>query len=140
MAELKTRPTGESVRDFIDAIPDPQQKKDARRLATLMRKVTGARAEMWGPSIVGFGRYRYANTAGKNFEWMLTGFSPRKQALSLYIMSGFSEYEALLGKLGKHKTGKSCLYVKRLADIDERVLERLVAASVAAMRERYETN
>lgn len=140
MAELKTKPTAASVSAFIDAIPDAQKKKDARTLASIMRKATGSRARMWGTSIVGFGRYRYANTAGKDFEWMLTGFSPRKQALSVYIMSGFDGYAGLLKRLGKYKTGKSCLYVKTLADVDVDVLAELIEASVAAMRARYDTD
>jgi len=139
MAELKTRPTKASVADFINGIEDGQKKTDARKIAAMMRKATGKRAKMWGTQIVGFGSYSYANSAGKDFEWMLTGFSPRKQALSVYIMSGFSEYAALLKKIGKYKTGKSCLYIKRLADVDERILEKLISESVKRMRKAYKT-
>ena len=95
---------------------------------------------MWGSSIVGYGRYRYSNTAGKNFEWMLTGYSPRKQALTVYIMCGFKPFAALMAKLGKYKTGKSCLYIKRLDDVDEQVLETLIDRSVRRMRQTYETD
>jgi len=140
VTELKTRPNSASVTAFMQAIDDPQKKADAKKVAAMMRKATGKRAKMWGPSIVGFGKYSYSNTAGKDFEWMLTGFSPRKQALTVYIMPGFSRYKSLLAKLGKHKTGKSCLYIKRLSDIDEAVLEQLIAASVKRMRQVYETS
>lgn len=139
MAELKTRPTTASVTAFIDAIDDKQRKADVKKVAAMMRKATGSRAKMWGGSIVGYGKYRYSNSAGKDFEWMLTGFSPRAQSLSIYIMSGFSGFESLMKKLGKYKTGKSCLYVKRLDDVDEDVLQKLIDASVAKMRKRYDT-
>ena len=92
---------------------------------------------MWGPSIVGFGSYRYTNSAGRDFEWMLTGFSPRKANLVLYIMPGFSEEAVLMARLGKHRTGKSCLYINKLADVDMDVLEELIAKSVLWMREKY---
>ena len=95
---------------------------------------------MWGGSIVGYGTYRYSNTAGKNFEWMLTGYSPRKQALTVYIMCGFKPFEALMKKLGKYKTGKSCLYIRHLDDVDEGVLETLITKSVERMRQNYETD
>lgn len=137
MAELKTRPTRASVTNFIKSIEDPQQRADAKKLATMMRKATGSRARMWGDQIVGFGSYQYSNTAGKNFEWMLTGFSPRKQAMSVYIMTGFSKFDALMKKLGRYKTGKSCLYIKRLSDVDETMLQQLITGSVEYMQEKY---
>lgn len=140
MAELKTRPTQASVKAFVDAIGEPQKRRDARKVAAMMRKATGKPARMWGSSIVGYGKYRYTNTAGKDFEWMLTGYSPRKQALTVYIMSGFGRYADLLERLGKFKTGKSCLYIKRLSDVDVAVLEKLIRASVADMRRRYEAD
>lgn len=139
MAEPKTKPTTAKVTDFINAIDDPGMRADAKRVAAMMRKATGARAKMWGTSIVGYGSYSYTNTAGKDLEWMLTGFSPRKQALSIYIMSGFRKSEPLMQKLGKHKTGKSCLYIKRLSDIDEDVLQQLITESVQQMQETYKT-
>ncbi|MDJ0699372.1 MAG: DUF1801 domain-containing protein [Woeseiaceae bacterium] len=139
MAELKTRPTKASVTEFINGIDDKQKRADARTVASMMRRATGCRARMWGDSIVGYGSYSYTNTAGKDFEWMLTGFSPRKQALTIYIMPGFSKFESLLKRLGKYKTGKSCLYVKRLSDVNERVLEQLIGRSVKHMRQTYET-
>lgn len=140
MSELKTRPTRVSVKAFIDAVDDVQKRKDARKVAAMMRRATGKRARMWGDSIVGFGTYRYSNTAGKHFEWPVTGLSPRAKNLSIYIMPGFSRYDALMKKLGKHKTGKSCLYINKLSDVDEAVLETLITESVAHMHKVYETD
>lgn len=139
MAELKTRPTGASVTAFIKSIDDARMRADVKKVAAMMRKATGSRAKMWGSSMVGYGSYSYSNTAGKNFKWMLTGFSPRKQALTVYIMCGFSRFESLMQSLGKYKTGKSCLYVRKLSDIDETVLQKLIDKSVKRMREVYET-
>lgn len=130
MAELKTKKTTASVGAFIDAIEDPQQRKDAAAIVKLMKKVTGAQPKLWGASIVGFGDHHYVYESGREGDWFIAGFSPRKANLTLYIMDGFSEYQKLLAKLGKHKTGKSCLYVKRLSDIDLGVLEELLARSV----------
>ncbi len=139
MAGNKTKPTRASVTAFIDGIDDKQKKSDARKVAAMMRKATGKRARMWGPSIVGYGSYHYKYDSGREGDFMLTGFSPRKQALTLYVMPGFERYESLMGKLGKYKTGKSCLYIKRLADVDENVLQRLITESVSHMRKHYET-
>ena len=102
-----------------------------------MRKATGSRARLWGSNIVGYGQYHYKYASGREGDWMLVGFSPRKHSLSIYIMPGFEPYAALMKKLGKYKTGKSCLYINSLADVDEAVLEQLIAESVATMRERY---
>lgn len=137
MAELKTRPTKASVTAFINDIEDPQKRADAKRVAAMMRRATGLRAKMWGSSIVGYGRYTYTNTVGKDLEWMLTGFSPRKHALTVYVMPGFSNFESLMNRLGKYKTGKSCLYIKRLSDVDEKVLEQLIKRSVKHMQKNY---
>lgn len=139
MAELKTKPTKASVKAFIDSIEDGQKRADARKVASMMRRATGARAKLWGASIVGYGSYKYTNTKGKDFEWMLTGFSPRKQALTVYIMPGFANFERLMSKLGKYKTGKSCLYIKRLSDVNEKILEQLIGRSVQHMRKKYDT-
>jgi len=130
MAELKTKPTRESVSKFIRAIPDNRLRKDCQLLTRLMSEATGARPKMWGPSIVGFGCYHYKYASGREGDWFLTGFSPRKANLTLYIMSGFDEVEDLLAKLGKHKTGKSCLHVRSLEDLDLAVLKRLIRASL----------
>jgi hypothetical protein len=137
MAANKTVQNDGSVRSFLDAIPDRQKKREARRLATLMRRLTGHRARMWGDSIVGFGKYHYRYASGREGDWALVGFSPRKQNLAVYIMPGFEPFAALMKKLGNYKTGKSCLYIKTLADVDETVLEKLILGSVQLMRERY---
>ena len=139
MAELKTQPTRASVTEFVAGIEDQQQRADAKKVAAMMRRATGKRAKMWGPSIVGYGSYHYKYASGRDGDFMITGFSPRKQALTVYIMPGFSGLEKLLEKLGKYKTGKSCLYIKRLSDVDEKVLEKLIVDSVRVMRKKYET-
>ena len=130
MAELKTQPTNESVKDFIDGIADERRRRDCRTVMKIMKRVTKAAPKMWGSSIVGYGSYHYKYASGREGEWFTAGFSPRAQSLTLYIMSGFREYASLLKKLGKHTTGKSCLYIKRLDDIDLEVLEELVERSV----------
>ena len=137
MSEIKTRPTDASVEAFIDAVDHPRRREDARTLLDLMQRVTGEQPVMWGPSIVGYGSYHYRYASGQEADWPITGFSPRKQNLSIYIMTGFEESDELLTRLGKHKTGKSCLYVNKLADVDLDVLEKLVRASVAEMKRRY---
>jgi|SRR5690606_31230227 len=134
MAELKTKPEGASVSAFLSQIHDPQRRQDCEQLALVMAKVTGEEPKMWGDSIVGFGSHRYKYASGREGDWFVTGFSPRKQALTLYIMAGFSEYEELLAKLGKFKIGKSCLYVKKLEDVDSKVLTKLLRASVGHVR------
>jgi hypothetical protein len=133
MAELKTRKSDASVEAFLNDIADDRKRQDCFELLDLMRDITGSEPSMWGDSIVGFGGYRYINSTRKENEWPVTGFSPRKQNLTLYIMSGFEHYEALLGRLGKHSTGKACLYIKRLSDVDSAVLRELIEQSVAHM-------
>lgn len=137
MAENKTQVTQQDPADFIAAIPDAGRRADCQAVADLMRKATGVEAEMWGTSIVGFGRYHYRYASGREGDFFWTGFSPRKQNLTLYITPGFDRYEALMARLGKHAIGKSCLYVKRLSDVDLDVLRELVEASVAHMRATY---
>ena len=137
MTELKTRPTGASVTAFVKGIEDPKTRRDINKIAAMMRRATGARARMWGPSIVGYGRYHYEYASGRSGDWMLTGYSPRKSNISIYVMSGFESFASLMQRLGKYKTGRSCLYVKRLSDVDEAVLEQLISRSVDLMRERY---
>ncbi len=134
MVELKTKPTTQSVKDFIDAIEDEQLRKDCRNVSRIMKGVTKVNPKMWVPGIVGFGSYHYKYASGREADWFLAGFAPRKQNLTLYIMSGFQKYNALLKKLGKHKIGKSCLYIKRLDDIDMDVLTKLIKDSVAHVR------
>ena len=133
MAELKTKPTNEDVDAFINNIADEQKRQDSQAILALMQDVTGAEPQMWGDSIVGFGSYHYKYASGREGDWFLTGFAPRKQNLTLYIMAGFEQYDTLLARLGKHKTGKSCLYLKRLADVDPNTLRELVQQSVAHM-------
>ena len=137
MAKMKTTPTEASVDAYIDAVEDAQKREDCRAVAAMMAEVTGAPARMWGSSIVGFGSYHYRYASGREGDFMETGFAARKRELTLYVMAGFSEYGDLLAKLGKHKTGKSCLYIKRLADVDEDVLREVVERSVAWIRARY---
>lgn len=139
MAENKTKPTGNSVAAFLDAIDDKDKRRDCKKIAAMMRAATGNRAKMWGASIVGFGRYHYKYASGREGDFMITGFSPRAQSLTLYIMPGFKQFEPMMKKLGKYKTGKSCLYIKRLSDVDESVLQRLIEGSVRHMRKNYRT-
>ncbi|MFY9611012.1 MAG: DUF1801 domain-containing protein [Blastocatellia bacterium] len=131
MAELKTRKNAASVEKFLNNIADEQRRKDCFRLLEMMNAETKAEPAMWGTSIVGFGRYQYKYESGRELEWFLTGFSPRKQDLTLYIMGGLERYPALMKKLGKHKTGKSCLYIKKLDDVDLPTLKELIKKSVA---------
>lgn len=140
MTQNKTQQTDASVDRFIQAVEPEQKRRDSEAVVAMMEAATGARAKMWGTSIVGFGSYRYRYESGREGDWMLCGFSPRKQNLVVYIMPGFSNYDALLERLGKHKTGKSCLYINKLTDIDFDVLEQLVTESVNDMRSRYETS
>lgn len=130
MAELKTKPTDQSVRDFLNQIPDEERRENCFALAKLMQEITGSKPKMWGPSIVGFGSYHYKYASGREGDWMLTGFSPRKKDLTLYIMMGFDKHPELMKQLGKHSVGKSCLYIKRLSDIHLPTLKKLIKASV----------
>jgi hypothetical protein len=137
MDENKTRPTSMSVPAFLDGCPDEARRTDAKALANLMQRVTGNEPAMWGPSIVGFDNYHYTYESGREGDMAIVGFSPRKAANVLYGTLGFDGAEALLAKLGKHTTGKGCLYMKRLADVDMKVLETLLERAVAATRARY---
>lgn len=133
MAELKTQPTNQDVVAFLNAIPDEAKRRDCFILLDLMQEITGAQPVMWGDAIIGFGRYHYRYASGREGEWPPVGFSPRKQNLTLYFMTGFDQYEALLAKLGKHSIGKSCLYIKRLDDMDLPTLQELVRRSTEHM-------
>ncbi len=133
MAELKTKATKESVTAFIDAVEDETRRKDCKTVMKLMRDVTKEKPKMWGASIVGFGTYSYTYASGQSGEWPIVSFSPRKNDLTLYIMPGVDAFPDLMSKLGKYKTGKSCLYLKKLADVDLGVLRELVEQSVAKM-------
>ncbi len=131
MAKLKTTPNDENVEAFLNAVDNEQRKADAFTILKLMKEVTGYPPKMWGGSIVGFGSYHYKYESGREGDWPLTGFSPRKQSLTLYLMSGFDHHQKLMDKLGKYKTGKSCLYIKKLEDVDMKVLTELIRQSVA---------
>ncbi|MEM9208112.1 MAG: DUF1801 domain-containing protein [Pseudomonadota bacterium] len=137
MTGPKTRATGASVTDFLAGIDDARKRADCKRIGAMMHKATGKRATMWGTSIVGYGRYETANASGKSSSWMECGFSPRAQNIAVYIMPGFKPFAGLLRNLGRHKTGKSCLYIKHLDDVDAQVLEELIVESVKEMRRRY---
>ncbi|RMG91100.1 MAG: DUF1801 domain-containing protein [Chloroflexi bacterium] len=139
MTTNKTQPNNKSVTEFLNSIPDEKKRADSFEIMHLMQEITGETPEMWGDSIVGYGRYRYQYASGRQGEWFLVGFSPRKQNLTLYIMSGFDNYHKLLNNLGKHKTGKSCLYIKRLDDINRETLTELIRQSVAHMQATNES-
>lgn len=134
MAELKTRQTDQSVAAFLDAIPDEGRRADCRTVSALMREVTGEEPRMWGENIVGFGAYRYTYESGRSGEWFVCGFSPRKQNLTLYLGYDLAQHQDLLSRLGKHSTGKACLYLKSLAAADLDALRELIARTVARHR------
>ena len=135
-AELKTQKNKASVADFIAAVADETRRRDAKAVDKMLREVTGAKPAMWGSAIVGYGAYDYTNTLGAA-TWPKIGFSPRKQNLVLYIMPGFEKYDALLKKRGKYKTGKSCLYINKLADVDQKVLREIAVQSWKRMTAKY---
>ncbi len=137
MAENKTQETGASVMDFIAEIENPTRREDALAMLELMRRVTRTEPQMWGPSIVGFGKYHYKYESGREGDMLRVGFSPRKANLAVYLVSQDNAFDDLLSRLGKHKTGASCLYVNRLSDVDLKVLETLVRRSWQVAQERY---
>ena len=134
MAELKTKVNDQPVAAFLDGVADEGCRQDCYTILEMMKKATHAEPKMWGDSIVGFGSYHYTYASGRGGDWLLTGFSPRKQNLTLYIFGGFERYEDLLGRLGKHTLGKGCVYIKHLGDVDQDVLRQLVKKSVEQMR------
>lgn len=133
MSDAKTKPTADSVEAFLNAIEDDRKREDCMLLRDLMTAASGKPAVMWGAAIVGFSSYHYTYASGRSGDAPIIAFSPRKQAISLYIKHGYPEYEELLAKLGKHTTGKGCLYVKRMADIDLSVLNEILVRSIAFM-------
>ena len=137
MAELKTKPTDQSVEGFLETVEPEWKRKDSKTLLTILKKTTGKTPVMWGDSIIGFGSYHYKSKAGQEGDWFLAGFSPRKQNMTVYILSGFSGFEEILEKLGKHKKSTGCLYFKRLSDIKIEVLEEIIVKSVETLKERY---
>lgn len=134
MSDLKTQKNDASVTKFLNSVENETKRQDAFALLQMMREVTGEEPTMWGDSIVGFGSYHYKYASGREGDWFLVGFSPRKQNLTLYIMSGYEGYEELLDKLGKHKIGKSCLYINKLQQVNADVLRDLIRQSVDHMR------
>jgi nucleoid DNA-binding protein len=139
-AEVKTKKTEASVEEFLNGILDEQKREDSKKICGLMQNISGAEPKMWGASIIGFGTYHYKSKSGREGDWMRIGFSPRKQNLTVYIMNGFERYDELMAKLGKHKTGKSCLYIKRLSDIDLEVLKELINLSAEHFENKYGKN
>jgi hypothetical protein len=133
MAELKTKRNDASVDDFLDSIKDEQVRKDCQAIADIMQKATKAKPQMWGSAIVGFGSRRYKYESGREIDWMLIAFSPRKQNITLYISSGFEGYDELMARLGKHSCGKGCVYIKRLSDVHLPTLEKLIKGSVKSL-------
>jgi hypothetical protein len=137
VAEPKTKPTRESVRAFLNEIPDEQRRADCFAVAKMMEEITGHKPKMWGPSIVGFGSHHLKYASGREGDWPIAAFSPRKQNLTVYIMGGFERYEDLTKKLGKHSSAKSCLYIKRLSDVDIPTLKKLISESMKYMKKKY---
>jgi hypothetical protein len=135
MSENKTRPTDQNVVDFLNKVEHKTRREDSFTLLEIMEEVTGEDAVMWGNSIVGFGSHHYKYESGREGDMPYIGFSPRKQSMTLYIMPGFDDYEEMLAELGKHKTGKACLYINKLADVDDDVLRRLIQRSYEHMKE-----
>jgi hypothetical protein len=129
-AELKTKEIEASIEEFLNSVDDEERRKDSFKVLDMFKRITGEEPKMWGPSIVGFGSRVLKYDSGRELDWMLTGFSPRKGNLTLYIIDGFAKHDDLMARLGKHKTGKSCLYVKKLSDIDQSVLEELILESI----------
>jgi hypothetical protein len=138
--EIKTKMNDASVTKFINSVPDEQKRKESFEILKLMNQITKEEPKMWGTSIVGFGSYRYKGKSGREGDWMLIGFSPRKQNLTLYLMHGMDKHSGLLKKLGKFTTGMGCLYIKRLDDVDRKVLKELIQASVKRMKQEANNN
>jgi len=137
MAELKTKPTRRSAEKLIRELEHPQKREDAAIMLGLFSEITGHKPVVWGESIIGFGRYHYQQRSGQAASWPVTGFAARKQNLTIYIMPGFEPFSELLGRLGKYKTARSCLYINKLADVDLSVLRELIEASIELMKQRY---
>ena len=137
MKENKTKLSEASVTDFLNSVEDPKRKEDALVLLEMMKKLTKEKPKMWGTSLVGFGTYHYKYESGREGDFFSTGFSPRKQNLTLYIMNGFQKYDELMSQLGKYTAGKSCLYIKKLEDVDLGILEKLIGESVKYMKQKY---
>ena len=137
MAELKTKERKASVEKFLNNVKDYQKREDSFKILKMMKQITKAEPKMWGSSMIGFGNYHYKYASGREGDWFLTGFSPRQQNLTLYIMTDINKYKELLNNLGKHKTGKGCLYINKLDDVDVKVLKELITTSVKKLKKMY---
>jgi hypothetical protein len=137
MSEPKTKPNNASVPAFLKAVEHETRRRDALAINEIMTRITGEKPTMWGDSLVGFGSYHYKYASGREGDWPLTAFSPRKSAMSIYIMPGYGEFDDIMARLGKHKTGRACLYINKLEDVDMAVLEELITKSVVWMRNKY---
>ena len=137
MAELKTKKSNASAQDFVQQVENEKRRLDATRLLEMFEQETGESAVMWGDSIVGFGSYHYVYDSGREGDWPMVGFSPRKQNLTIYIMTGFAQATEILSKIGKYKNGKSCFYISKLEDVDERLLRQLIKNSYDRMKSKY---
>jgi hypothetical protein len=137
MTELKTRPNEKNVKEFLNSVENNRRRQDSLELLKIMEEVTQEEPVMWGDSIVGFGSYHYKYASGREADWLAIGFSPRKQSLTVYIMDGFDKYDDLLEKLGKHKTGKSCLYINKLDDVNIAILKDLISESMKYVKENF---
>src|SRR5690606_18617562 len=137
MAELKTKPTKVSVAKFLNQVEDERKRADSFKILEMMKQITKEEPKMWGPSIVGFGKYHYKYDSGHEGDMCIAGFSPRKQNLTIYVIPGFNKYEDLMSKLGKYKTSVSCLYIKKLEDVDEKILKKLIERSVKDVKKKY---
>ncbi|MEM9705582.1 MAG: DUF1801 domain-containing protein [Pseudomonadota bacterium] len=138
--ENKTLPTTVDPADYVAAVAHPTRRKDAETLLSLFGRITGWRPQMWGPSLIGFGRYHYKTDAGREGDMFVTGFSPRKANQVLYILPGYTDHSSILGRLGKHKTGRACIYINKLADVDLNVVEELIGAGLADMKSKYDVH
>jgi hypothetical protein len=136
-AENKTKPTEVSVRDFVSAIEPERRRNDAQELLTVFASVTGLQPKLWGPSLIGYGTYHYKYESGREGDFFMSGFSPRKTSLVIYTMPGYGDHDALLLKLGKHKLGKSCLYINKLADVKMDVLQEIISEGFETMKAKY---
>lgn len=139
MADLKTKLNKASVKGFLDKVKNKKRREDALAVLEIMKKVSNEEPRMWGSSIVGFGNYHYVYESGREGDWPIIGFSPRAQNLTLYIMPGFEKFPDLMSRLGKYKTGKSCLYISKLEDVDSKVLRQLMKESIAYMKKKYKS-
>ena len=134
MAELKTKERQASVEKFLNSVKDDKRREDSFKILKMIKQITKAEPKMWGTSMIGFGNYRYKYASGREGDWFYAGFSPRKQSLTLYVMADINKYKSLLGKLGNHKTGKGCLYINKLDDVDVKVLKQIITTSVKELK------